>query len=87
MEVETIKHTLKAPGPEYLKLEYDKLLSTFSFTFNLRRFSLAPSQWLKLDVGVGVDIAPTPGSVNGSTAVVMTPLQASGACTVPVGPA
>jgi len=49
--------------------------------------NLAPSQWLKLDVGVGVDIAPTAGSVNGSTAVVVTPLQAAGACTVPVGPA
>ena len=39
VQVEPIKHTLKAPGPKYLKLEYDKLLSTFAFKFNSRRFT------------------------------------------------
>ena len=40
-QVDPIERTLKAPGPEYLKLEYDKLLSTFAFKFNLRRFTKA----------------------------------------------
>ena len=37
--VDPIKHTLKAPGPQHLKLEYDKLLSAFAFKFNLRRIT------------------------------------------------
>jgi len=30
---------LKAPGTKRLKLKYDKLLSSFAFNFNLRRYS------------------------------------------------
>jgi hypothetical protein len=31
---------LKAPGTERLKLKSDKLLSSFGFTFDLRRYNL-----------------------------------------------
>ena len=36
--VDPIKPTLKAPGTKRLTLRYDKLLSTFAFKSNLRRF-------------------------------------------------
>ena len=39
VQVDPIKPTLKAPGTKRLKLEYDELLSSFAFSFNLRRFS------------------------------------------------
>jgi hypothetical protein len=32
------KPTLKAPGTRRLKLEFDELLSSFGFKFNLRRY-------------------------------------------------
>jgi hypothetical protein len=35
------KPKLKAPGTERLKLEYDEPLSSFAFTFNLRRYTQA----------------------------------------------
>jgi hypothetical protein len=38
VQVDPIKHTLKAPGPQRLKLEYDGLLSNFAFKFNWRRY-------------------------------------------------
>ena len=41
MQVDPIKHTLKAPGPKYLNLEYDLPLSNVALKFNLRRFSVA----------------------------------------------
>ena len=37
MQVDPDKPKLKAPGPEHLKLIYNKMLSTFAFKFNLRR--------------------------------------------------
>jgi hypothetical protein len=36
-----MKPTLKAPGSERLKLEHEKLLSNFAFTFDLRRYNMA----------------------------------------------
>ena len=39
MQVDPIKPTLKAPGTERLKLEYDIPLSSFAFKFNLRRYN------------------------------------------------
>jgi len=38
VQVDPIKHKLKAPGTNLLTLEYDELLSTFAFNLNLRRF-------------------------------------------------
>ena len=38
MQVAPIEPTLKAPGTGRLTLKYDKLLSSFAFNFNLRRF-------------------------------------------------
>ena len=40
MQVDPIKPTLKAPGTKRLKLKYDKVLSSFAFKFNLRRYIL-----------------------------------------------
>jgi hypothetical protein len=34
-----MKPTLKAPGSKRLKLKYDKMLSSFAFKFNLRRYT------------------------------------------------
>ena len=38
MQVDPIKPVLKAPGTTRLKLKYGKLLSSFAFKFNLRRY-------------------------------------------------
>ena len=37
MQVDPIKPTLKAPGNKRLKLQHDRLLSSFAFNFNSRR--------------------------------------------------
>jgi len=42
VQVDPIKPTFKAPGAKRLKLQYDKLLSSFAFKFNLRCYSLVP---------------------------------------------
>ena len=39
MQVDPIKPTLKAPGSKRLKLEHEKLLSSFAVNFNLRRYT------------------------------------------------
>jgi hypothetical protein len=39
VQVDPFRPTLNAPGPERLKLNYDELLSSFAFNFNLRRYS------------------------------------------------
>jgi len=36
-----MKPMLKAPMTKYLKLEYDGLVSSFAFKFNLRRYNMA----------------------------------------------
>ena len=41
VQVDPIKHKLKAPGTNLLTLEYDDLLSTLAFTFNLRHHTSA----------------------------------------------
>jgi hypothetical protein len=41
VQVDPIKPTLKAPGTVRLKPNYDKLLSSFAFNFNLRRYNVA----------------------------------------------
>jgi hypothetical protein len=38
VQVDPIKPTLKAPGTERLKLEYDEPASNLAFKFNLRRY-------------------------------------------------
>jgi hypothetical protein len=35
-----MKPMLKPPGTERLKLDFDELLSSFAFQFNLRRYNL-----------------------------------------------
>ena len=44
VQVEPMKPTLKAPGTKRLTLKYDKLLSSFGFNFNLRRY-IAACKW------------------------------------------
>jgi len=41
VQVEPIKHTLKAPGTKQLKLKCDEPLSNFAFGLNLRRYTVA----------------------------------------------
>ena len=41
LQVDPIKPTLNAPGTNRLTLKYDKLLSSFAFNFNLRRYTWA----------------------------------------------
>ena len=41
VQVDPIKPTLKAPGTKRLKLKHDKVLSSFAFKFNLRRYNPA----------------------------------------------
>jgi len=38
VQLDPIKHTLKAPGNKRLKLKHDELLSMFGFKFNLRPY-------------------------------------------------
>ena len=38
MQLHPIKSTLKSPGTERLKLEYDDVLSILAFTINLRHY-------------------------------------------------
>jgi hypothetical protein len=39
--VDPIKPSLKAPGTQRLKLQYDQMLSEFASKFNLRRYTKA----------------------------------------------
>jgi len=39
VQVEPIKSKLNAPGTKRLKLKYDIMLSSFAFSFNLRRYT------------------------------------------------
>ena len=41
MQVDPIKPTLKAPKTHRLKLQYDKVLSSFAFKFNMSRYTKA----------------------------------------------
>jgi len=43
VQVDPINTTLKAPRTKRLKLEYDKLLSSFAFNFNVRRYMKEPN--------------------------------------------
>jgi hypothetical protein len=43
VQLDPIKHTLKAPGTERLKLKYDEPLSKVTFKFNLRRYNVGPA--------------------------------------------
>ena len=42
VQVDPMKPMLKAPGTKRLYLKYDKLVSTFAFKFNLRRYTASP---------------------------------------------
>ena len=39
VQVDPIKHPLKAPGTKRLKVKYDETLSKFAFNFNLHRYT------------------------------------------------
>ena len=39
MQLDPIEPTLKPPGTKRLKLKYEKLVSSFGFNFNLRRYT------------------------------------------------
>jgi hypothetical protein len=41
VQVDPIKSTLKVPGTKRLKLKCGKLLSSFAFSLNLRRYNVA----------------------------------------------
>ena len=41
VQIDPIKHTLKAPGLSVLILKYDEPLSNFAFNFNLRLYNTA----------------------------------------------
>jgi hypothetical protein len=49
-----MKPGLKAPGTKRLKLNYDKLLSTVAFRFNLRRYTAAAQAQTKTQNGDGL---------------------------------
>jgi hypothetical protein len=42
VQVDPIEPTLKAPGTNRLKVKYHKVLSSFAFKFNLRRYRTVP---------------------------------------------
>ena len=44
-----MKPTLKAPGANLLTLKCDKLLSSFAFKFNLRRYNKGASKKFVID--------------------------------------
>ena len=44
VQVDPIKPTLEAPGTKRLNLKSDKLLSSFAFKINLRRYSWGPTR-------------------------------------------
>jgi len=56
VQVEPMKPMLKAPGKR-LKLTYDKLLSSFAFKFNLRRYNPAADRPL-LDLDIALLLVP-----------------------------
>ena len=39
VQIDPVKPMLKAPGTKHLKLKFDKLLSSFDYKFNLRRYT------------------------------------------------
>jgi len=45
VQIDPIKHTLKAPGINLLKLKYVKPLSKFAFKFNFRRYNEDGEEW------------------------------------------
>ena len=55
MQLDPIKPTLKAPGPNLLTLKCDEPLSTFAFKFNLRRYNQSlirdDTNWFYIVVG------------------------------------
>jgi len=42
VQADPIKPTLKAPGTERVKLNYEELLSNLGFKFNLRNYNVVP---------------------------------------------
>jgi serine/threonine protein kinase len=44
-----MKPMLKAPGTKRLKLEYNKLLSSFAFNFNLRRYNVTDKLYVMME--------------------------------------
>ena len=48
VQVEPMKSTLKAPGAQRLKLQYDESLSSFAFKFNLCRYNKAAREMARV---------------------------------------
>ena len=63
VQVDPIKPTLKASGTKRLKLTHVKLLSSFAFKFNLRRYTTAPAP----PGGTLAPRPPRPGSAASSS--------------------
>jgi len=51
VQLNPIKPMLKPPGTKHLRLEYDGLLSSFAFKFDLRRYIEARARAWNLKVG------------------------------------
>ena len=66
MQVDPIKPTLKASGTKRLKLNYDKLLSSFAVNFNLRRYTVEGGRPLMKSLHVGGN-----ARMSGDVAVVL----------------
>jgi hypothetical protein len=73
VQVDPVKPTSKAPGTKRLKLkaklEYHKLLSSFAFKFNLRRYILEAC--LRFDVTAALIFACRDGVTRTSTGMVI----------------
>ena len=55
VQVGPIKPTLQAPGAKHLKLTYDKMLSSFAFNFNLRRYTAGTTAAAMTNVITAID--------------------------------
>ena len=70
MQLAPIKPTLEAPGTKRVKLEFDKLLTSFAFKFNLRRYTEAECDTYQrcleeLEGSAGGGVGPGGGSGGG----------------------
>ena len=54
MQVDPLKPTLKAPETNRLKLEYQKMLSSFAFKFNLRRYNVVAAMMTVLVITLAI---------------------------------
>jgi hypothetical protein len=67
-----MKPMLRAPGSKRLKLEYDKLLSSFAFKFNLRRYNEDKQPTVTNIRTHQFSVWPARGPFSGNTEVTVT---------------